>query len=359
MNPTRVSAGGSYRFDRRFRGVGRITRASGAQDVKLFNRLDAMLTELHEDGKIDVLRAIKEGRLTALEVYAAQRAGRVSHVASEVVLYRNLWEVVDDWLANADVSPATIDRYRVSFVVLKRQKVLGSKAMVRDLDSVDWKRRRKAWPNSPADWNRMRAAVGRMLTVLLDDVHHEFRRRVMRRIPRAVEPTGRVPDLTVPLFWKIVEAAGEQERAAFVSLAVTGLRADSEFCALREEHLMPHTHSINVPGTKTAGSAAVVRVGPIAWEWVVAAVPSFYAHSTLYKKFKKAAAAVGSPELTLHDLRHLSGQLMIDGGVPESVVQTHLRHKTPGMTRRYLIRKQKGEAGEVADRMLFGGEESA
>lgn len=355
----RVSEGGSFRFDRRFRGVGRIARASGAKNERMFARLNDMLTELHEDGYIDILRAIRSNDLTAQEVYEARRKGKLSRVAADVVLFRGLWDAIDAFLEEVDVSPGTRRRYRASLEGLARHRVLRRNAKVRDLATVNWGKVRRAWPNSPADWNRMRSAVGRFLTVLLGDVYHSFRRRVMNAIPRASEPEGRVPDLSVALFWQIVEASPEDVRPVWITLAATGLRIDSEFVKLREEHLMPHTHSIRVPGTKTASSRSVIRVGPEAWRYVVAAVPSRYAYSTLHSKFKKVVRALGCGDLTLHDLRHFKGIMLANAGVPEAVIQDALRLRTPRMTRRYTRQREQGRAGEATDRTMFGKEESA
>lgn len=358
MNPTRVSPGGSFRFDRRFAGVGRITRASGAQELRTFRRLDDLLTELYEDAKLDILRAIKDGRLTALEVYDARRRGELTHVAGDLVLFRGLWQAVDEWLPASGPSASTRDRLRVSWVVLRREKVLPEKALVRDLERVRWAKVMERWPNSGADWNRMRAAVSRFLSALLGDTYHPFRRRVMGLIPKAWESDGRVPDLNVALFWALVREISPDARAAVVTLAATGLRR-GEYLALRDEHLLPHTRQIVVPGTKTGSSRAAIVVGEQAWEWVRAAVPATLTKKQLYTRFKDAARAVGAPSLTLHDLRHLKGMVLSDAGLPDAIIQDALRHATPGMTRRYTRQREQGRAGEATDRALFGGEETA
>ena len=51
---------------------------------------DALLTELYDTGRLELLRAIKAHRLTINEVYSAQRAGRLGFVAADVALQRNL-----------------------------------------------------------------------------------------------------------------------------------------------------------------------------------------------------------------------------------------------------------------------------
>lgn len=240
MSPHRVSRGDSYRIDRRFPGVGRIALASRTGSEKRFRALDQMLTELFEDGYIDILRAIRDRRVTVLEVYDARRSGRLTHVASDLPLHRPLWSAVDEWIPTSAPADASRKRYESSFKALRERGPLGARARVQDLRTVEWKGLRRDWGRSGADWNRLRAAVSRFLTVSLGgDKFHPFRRDVMSRFPRAAEPRGRVPDLTPATLWKLVNAAPEHVRASLVCLAVTGLRVRSEYLRLEPHHLLP------------------------------------------------------------------------------------------------------------------------
>ena len=54
---------------------------------------------------------------------------------------------------------------------------------------------------------------------------------------------------------------------------ITGLRL-GEYLRCRKEHLLPHTTSLNVPGRKTATSAAVLPIDERLWPWVVRAIPA-------------------------------------------------------------------------------------
>lgn len=71
---------GTFVIDRRFRGVGRIRRASGTSDVKLLKRLHLMLDTLYEAGRLDILVELRDGRLTALQVWQHFRLGDWSKV---------------------------------------------------------------------------------------------------------------------------------------------------------------------------------------------------------------------------------------------------------------------------------------
>ena len=117
---------------------------------------------------------------------------------------------------------------------------------------------------------------------------------------------------------------------------------------------MPHTCAVQVPGTKTAGSADVLRVDERLWPWIVAGVPSPLKYKWLRNHWKAALKAAEAPsDLRLHDLRHCFGQWLADAGVAENRIQTGLRHATPAMTRKYTTMRDKGEnAKTMADLLL-------
>ena len=348
----RVSQGGTFRIDRRFRGVGRIALASGTHKRKRFEAFNAMLTELYEDGRLDILRGLRDRRISIQQVYQAKRTRQLPYLTSELALFENLWCRVDDWLPRSASAENSCKRYAVSFRALKRTGVLSDDASVVDLRSVNWAVLRDSWSAGPADWNRLRAAVSRFLTMTLGDLYHPFRREVIGAFPCAPEPPGRVPEITPDLFWRIVAHTPEHMQPAYIALAATGLRV-GEYLALEEHHLRHLTREIEVPGTKTAASQGVIVVGPDAWEWVKRAVPAPHKYKWLYTHWKRACREVGVPDLTLHDLRHLYGQTLVDAGRPEASVQQSLRHTDPTMTRRYTKRKDQGENALMMDQILF------
>ena len=63
----------SYRFDRLIPGLGRLTRSSGTDRRSVFRRMDAMLTALIGQGRLDLVRAVHSGRLPALVLFDADR----------------------------------------------------------------------------------------------------------------------------------------------------------------------------------------------------------------------------------------------------------------------------------------------
>ena len=349
----RVSVGGSYRIDRRFPGVGRIALASGAFTKGGLKKRDALMTRLYDKGRLDILRAIQGREITITEALDADRRDDLdSLVGVNRALAGNLWETVDEWILISAKGKHTRRRYEVSFRKLQRTGVLPTKATVDDLSSVDWRLLESEWEGSAADYNHVWRAISKFLSDVLQDVHHPFRRQVMKAIPKRPEPP-RVPDISPELFWKIVGATPEFVRSSYIVLAVTGLRV-GEYLALTQFDLQPHTYGIRVKGTKTAASSATVRVDPTMWGHVEAAVPSPLKYGWLRKYWKRALAEVGADQdLRLHDLRHCCAQWAAEEGVAEAKIQAQLRHTNPAMTRRYIAQRDRGEVASAVACHLF------
>ena len=123
---------------------------------------------------------------------------------------------------------------------------------------------------------------------------------------------------------------------------------------MRETDLHPITRTVSIPGTKTEGSAAVLHVDAALWPWIVAAVPSPVEYNWLRIYWKRALKAVeADTTLRLHDLRHLTAQLLVNDGQSEASVQTTMRHATASMTRRYAMQRDRGENAAALARVLL------
>lgn len=73
---------GTLAFDRMIRGVGRFRCASGTTDKKVFRRLDDMLNGLLDQGRIDLIDAMKSRKLSMMQVYNAYRLGELDRLPS-------------------------------------------------------------------------------------------------------------------------------------------------------------------------------------------------------------------------------------------------------------------------------------
>lgn len=396
MTPEKTTdgAGGTYRFNRVFNGVGRIRNSSGTTRLAEFKKRDAILTKLFENAQLDVLRAFMRGQLSIEQLVDADRSGKLksAELLSELALQQNLWAAIDAALPRMGKGENTRRRYETSLRKLQRQaaKSLPMSARVADLQRLDWRALETAWGASPADWNHLRRALSAFLTVHLDDVGHPFRRHTLKRIDLRSEK-ARVPDLAVETFWTIVAATPEHAQPCYVTLAATGMRL-GEYLACTKALLHPASHAIDVPGTKTDESAARIYVDPELWPWIELGIPSPLQEAWMGRYWRRACLAIGVADQvptgefktvrvklpvgrrynlageqlqftqvertryhgpTLHDLRHLYAQLADEEGATDTQVMGALRHSNPAQTREYKRRRAAGEVARMVGNQLL------
>jgi integrase len=109
MTPHQSNRRGSLILDRVFKGVGRVRRAAGTKNPKLFEKFDAMLSTLYEGGRRDVLISIRDGRLSILEVWEQFRLGHWDEIPTREHL-EPLQRTFEAWTDEYDCS----DKHRKS-----------------------------------------------------------------------------------------------------------------------------------------------------------------------------------------------------------------------------------------------------
>ncbi len=347
MTPERVSKTGTYRIQMRVVGVGRIAVSSGAKTVTEYRKRKACLVNLRDTGRLDILRAIKHQQLTVNEVYAAHMAGRLGFVMADIVLQRPLRESIEKWLKTVGKAKATRTRYKVAWNVLKKR--VNRRAAIKDLDAVEWRVWSNTWTASSSHWNHLRRMVSKFLSDQIGK-HNPFRHEIMEMIPRKKE-VGRVPDLSVDDFWRIVNTLPEHYRSVYVTLVATLMRIN-ELLACSDLHLRHHSKAIAVPGTKTASSEATIPVDGELWPHVRAAIPCPFSHWQLWRKWRDACIECGIHPTTLHDLRHVGAQWLKDAGMSEASIQAMLRHDSPAQTRVYTATVLKREDAAAMAKIL-------
>lgn len=83
MTPSRSRGDrGTLAFDRHFKGVGRFRCASGTLDKRVFRQMDAMLTALYQQGRLDLLTAMQKRKVPMMQVYDAYRRGELDALPS-------------------------------------------------------------------------------------------------------------------------------------------------------------------------------------------------------------------------------------------------------------------------------------
>lgn len=326
------------RFKRYVRGVGLIRNHSGTNKGVEFRYRDGILTKLIRLDAKDTLRLFKRGALSIGDLVTADREGRLEHVARELVLHRPLATAVDEWLPTAARAKGSRQRYTVSWNHFRRLKAVGDHAVVRELANVDYHKLLARWGSSDADWNRFRAALSAFLSRYLGSKMHPFRYEVLSQVPRGQESEGRIPDLDVADFWRIIDHAYEPVRAVYVAMATLGA-GYADLKPLSKHALRRKSFTVLIRGRKLGRQEPLeVAVAPELWDWITAAIPLSLSDKWLRIWWKRACRKAKVKGVRMYDLRHLSGQLAADAGMADSAVATHLRHSNASTTRRYTRR---------------------
>ena len=85
------------RLDRIIASVGRIQRSSGTHDRRLFRQLNQMIDQLRDYGRHDILRAIRDGEWTPLDVYRLYRAHGSNPHGVRLEHAADLQTAIDRW----------------------------------------------------------------------------------------------------------------------------------------------------------------------------------------------------------------------------------------------------------------------
>jgi integrase len=326
---------GSYRFDEVIPGVGRLRMKSGAKSLRHHWQRVALIRKLRDQGRLDLLKALKSRTITVLELLDADRRNDLPRLVADVYGARPLWPTVWETLDAVTRSPATVETYRKSWRALEAAGILRSDAKVSDLARVDWNRLEAAWGRSPASWNQLRRAVSRVLTLLLGAREHPLRVGILKGFPDRQE-IPRMPELSPADFRRALEAMDAPLQGPILLMAMTGMRL-GEYKRLTPAHL--GTYSIRVPGTKSEAAPRTLPVAPELWGWVTAAVPCPVSSDLLRVRWYAALDRVDLPRIRLHDLRHCTAQWLHDAGRPLSSIMQTLGHSSLAQTEQYAKRR--------------------
>lgn len=371
MSPTRFPR---IRRDLTRMGLGVVQLVTKAKTAREHTRRVVLFDHLVEESQVEVIRALIEGRTSFEELRDAERRKELqgANILASVALERPLAQAIRETVPKMGRAKATTARYEDSLNALLRQTLVPwpqSPMRVRDLAALDWRELARRWTaakvdggagKSTADWNRLVAAVSRLLSIYLADPkrqpkgnkYHPFRLELMALAEKQPEEE-RVPDLTPEVFFAIIQALPPHVQPCIYTLLLTGMRDRSEYLKATEEQKLPATKAVRVFDTKNQ-SWGVVAIDPELWPWVDAGIPAPLRYKALRAQWVKACVKVGAGKfvddgvsehtrgknghyvgLRMHDLRHALGQWSHDAGVPLSEVKQQLRHRTLAMTERY------------------------
>lgn len=217
MTPHRASNGrGTLLLDRVFPGIGRIRRAAGTTDRRIFNAINRMLDECYAAGLTGPLEAMRDGVLKPLIAYAAWKANGVAAIPDASAL-RPLKEVWAEWVRKTpNASTKAQRRYvwsRLSAVLLEDATLVALPGAIRKL--------REDLAEQAPWFNRIQAATLAFLRDTLGKRHAAY--LGVADVPGLTEVKVRRPAPTPVQLIEIREQLPPAAAAIWWAMATTGM----------------------------------------------------------------------------------------------------------------------------------------
>lgn len=301
-------------LDRRFRHIGRIKKSAGTDHKKTVKQLNEMLTGLFERGRLDVLRAIKSGFYTPLQVYDAYRVNELERLPT-VHTMAPLAVSFKKWAEGYDCS----DKHRVSLLQSLRhiESVASKSATNADLPQIvrDLREKKKA---TPRQFNLIRSAAQAYIRSTIKRSHPLWV-EITDVPPLKVRPTQKKNPMTPDVMRQVVAQLSAGHKRNAWGMALTGMGPNEywgSWSVLKDR--------IHVKGTKRKGR---VRNVPLVERIAVPyATPKAFAEALKHLK-----------EITVkpYDFRRSYSNWMEAAGIPRTRRRIYMGHEAKDVTDLY------------------------
>lgn len=215
-----INGRGSYVIDRRYKGIGRIRRASGTNHRKTLKQILAMLKELHETGRHTVLREIRDGVVTPIAVYGYWREQKLEHVPSAATL-KPIAPTIADWIDKHEVTDTTKRNYKSE--MSRFTGYVGESVHIQDLPMAVQRYREYCFERGThRTFNYLRTAVLAFLRVNFgrnSQLWHSI--SGIRLLP--IETTRQAPQLTVVEAINLVRQLPQPHAEIVRTMVFTGM----------------------------------------------------------------------------------------------------------------------------------------
>lgn len=341
MTPHRASTDrGTFLLDRQFSGIGRIRRASGTTDRRVFAGINKMLDVLYEQGLHGQLEAIRDGTLKPVAAYAVFRSSRPDRVpdAPAMVPFAPTWET---WEA---ATPNKETRRMRRFARGHLEKRLNSASTVSSLPAAVQQLRKDLTARAPT-FNRIRSCVLAFLKDVLGKGHGTY--LAVRDIEGMTERARRRPAPTVAKAIAVRRALPAAAGDVWWTMVITGMgptEVDGRW-SLEADRVV-------IPGTKRgARDRFIPRFGTpvrraIGWKRVRAAI----------------AALPKELQVQRYDARRAFAHLLEEAGIPRTRRRMYMGHAVKDVTDRYEttdLASYLAEDAEKVSALLARAEDAA
>ena len=319
-------------IDRRYRGVGRIKKATGTKVPAVKRKLERMLEALYGDGRLDLLRLIRDGKLSLMEVHDAYQRRALNllptgQTVSPLVETMRAW--VDGLRIPTDYSKHHVVTMGTSVRYLEKAKPT---ALLSDLPAVLEQLRDSLGKKHPRSFNLLRSHCMAFVRATLKKSNPLWLacsavepRKIAKAAPR--HPLNPVEMRN----WFPAPETDPLDAIAW-TMATTGMHAKELWGRWSVK-----ADRIDIHGTKREGRDRSV---PLV---MLPTVPKWKIARTFENAFRKRTTA-----FTPYDLRRTYSNWMESSGIPRTRRRMYMGHGAKDVTDLY-------EAHEVAAFLVDDG----
>lgn len=315
-------------IDRSFKGVGRIKRATGTTNPVVRRKLSRMLTALADDRRTDILRAIRDGHLSMLDVYAAYQQNTLDALPTAATV-RPLAVAMKEWvesLATDGPSPDCSARHKGSLETSRRYfERENAKATIADIAAVVESLRESIGREHPRTFNLARAAALAFIRSTLKRAHPLYAAVQSVDVRPVKAQRIHAPRTVADMRELFPNPDSDQVDGIAWGMATTGMGA-GEYWGVWSVRV----DRIHIEGTKREGR---VRDVPLVLR---PTVPQMH-RRTFEDKLRER-----SRDFTAYDLRRTYATWMEDAHIPRTRRKLYMGHGAADITDLY-------EKREVAD----------
>lgn len=293
-------------LDRNFKGVGRIKKATGTTNPVIRRALSRMLTALHEAGRLDILRAIRDGQLAMLQVYDAYQRHALDALPLGATL-KPLGATMRKWIEDTDAST----KHRISLgTSLGYLTKLKASAIVNDLPEMLETLRKRLGAKHPRSFNLCRSAALAFVRSTLKRNHPLWSSIAAVEVRKVQSRTKRRPLSVEQMRGWFPHPETDAVDAIAWGMAVTGM-GESEYWG----EWSVEADRVRIYGTKRVGR---VRVVPLVQ---APTVPTIHPRTFTDKLRERTKRAIQP-----YDLRRTYMNWLASGGVPRIRRKLYMGH---------------------------------
>lgn len=336
---------GIYYVKRVFRGVGKVEKSLGTRNKTRARFLETMLLSLHDQGRLDLVRAFDDGELAIEKMAEFFESGRIHELTAQLSeqdspLEEGCKEALR--LKAPDVTPGTLVGYQTGLAHFRR---FAGGLSVREALTTEKVQEFKAFR---LEGNIAHETINNDLIAISILASHALEKGWIDKRPKLERFKGkdRINYIEADQLAPYMAVVRRHFRVVFQVLVGSGMRlGEAEALRVCDLRLAGDEARALVEDAKTPSGVRAVFLPT----WVADALRSHIEEHelagtdqlfttprrTTQKEHNRACKLVGIHGYTIHDHRHTAAVSLARAGLPLNLLQQQLGHATIAQTMKY------------------------